>query len=168
VTAPSAAEEATAAPAPAAARPLPEWIREHRVCWETIAHFELHHRAKVMVGFDLTLLAAAPRGVALDPGGPEAVEIHTRLRALLRAVLPEGTHFELEPFDSSFHLRAENEWEPEVELTAEILPDGTFESPDEAVRRQVREVEERLARLGVRPRLWREGPRREAAGAGTP
>jgi hypothetical protein len=164
VNAPGAVEAAPPAPAPAARPPLPEWIREHRVCWETVAHFELHHRAKVMVGFDLTLLAAAPRRVALDPGGPEAVEIHARLRELLSAALPEGTHHEVEPFDASFHLRAENEWEPEVELTAEILPDGTFESPDEVVRRQVREVEERLGRLGVRPHLWREGPRRAPAG----
>ncbi len=135
---------------------LRTWIREHRVCWELSPRFELHLHERVQVGFDLTLLARHPQGLGDGPGCRTCRRHYETLREIALAVVPkdEGpTRCELTPFDASVHLRPETRWTPEIELNMAILHRaGTFNGVDEDERRCAAAMEERLRRLGARPR----------------
>ena len=140
---------------------LVAWIQEHQVCWEIAPYFEFYQHRKVQLGFNLVLVARPPETCAGDPGRPECALVFDKLAAIARSVIPAGARVHLEPFDASFHLRAATHWEPEVELTAEILHrEGTFEPLDESERRYAAAIAERLTALGVQERNW--NPRRAA------
>jgi hypothetical protein len=152
-----------AARAPVAAEysDLDAWIQEHQVCWEIAPYFEVHQHRKLQLGFNLMLVARPPASCALNPGREECALVFETLERIARRVVPEGARIHVEPFDASFHLRAETRWEPEVELTVEILHrTGTFEPPDEAERRYPALIKARLAALGAQEKSWR--PRKTA------
>ncbi len=134
------------------------WIREHRVCWELSPRVEFDQHRCVQVGFDLTLLARHPEALGDGPGCETCRRHYETLREIALAVVPkdEGpTRCELTPFDASVHLRPETRWTPEIELNMAILHrDGTFNGVDEDERRCAAAMEERLRRLGARPRAW--------------
>jgi hypothetical protein len=149
------------APVSAADEALGAWIREHQVCWEIAPYFEFHQHQKVQLGLNLVLVAKPPAGCVDDPGRQECALVFERLGEIARSVVPEGARIHVEPFDASFHLRAETRWQPEVELTVEILHrKGTFEPLDEAERRYPAAIEKRLTALGVQERSW--NPRKGA------
>ena len=140
---------------------LGAWIQEHQVCWEISPYFEFHQHRKIQLGLNLVLVGRPPAGTAGDPGGQECAFVFDKLAAIARSVIPEGVRFHLEPYDASFHLRADTRWEPEVELTAEILHrHGTFEPLDESERHYAAAIARRLAALGAQERTW--NPRKTA------
>jgi hypothetical protein len=127
---------------------LKAWARAHGVCWEITRHFEIVHDCKIQVGFDLALTAARPAACDGDPACAECARAHEGLERLALSLLPDGTQYDVEPFDGSFHL---GEYaEPELLLTVEIFsdsrdPDGT----DRSARSFVACVEAALRRLGI-------------------
>ena len=66
-----------------------------------------------------------------------------------------STKYEVEPFDASFHLRAESEWAPEVQLTVHIVHrEGYLRPLDECEKRCADEIQKALRGLGVQPKSW--------------
>jgi hypothetical protein len=59
------------------------------------------------------------------------------------------------PFHAALHMRPESQWNPEVLLEVEVRhPHGTFSPPEAEEEACVRNAQERLAALGVRPNVW--------------
>lgn len=144
------------APQPTAgapAVPLPEWVRQHELTWELGPRYAMVSRQKRQIGWDLRLHAEAPSGV--DPGTPRTDVLHERLRQIAAEAIPEGLSHQVEPFDSAFHLRPENEFEPEVELLAIIFRSDPESDVSEEEMAPLREVGRRLSALGAREKVWR-------------
>jgi hypothetical protein len=134
-------------------RELKDWIREHRVTYEQAPHFEVRRHEKLAAGVELRLRAPRSGPCTSDPGSPCCHAIHDKLREVARWVIPDSVRCEVESFDSSFHLRPEAQWEPEIELVVEIPPHaGTFAPADDADVAHARAIGESLERLGVRRR----------------
>jgi hypothetical protein len=141
---------------------LRAWIREHRVRWESGPALLVHRHETIAVGLTLTLSATPPEESRFQPGDEACAAVFQKLRGVLEAVVPEGSRVRIEPFDGSFRLLATGGWDPEVELSAEILHGETFEPVDDVERGQLAAIARRLAALGVRPRT------REAFGRPAP
>jgi hypothetical protein len=136
---------------------LRDWIREHKVTWETHPHYEMHAGGRVLVGMDLTLLARHPDPLHADPGCPECDAIHRALREIALAVVPQDEarfHVDIEPYRPALHMRPQTAWAPEIELDLEIYGSRTFAPMDQDEEHYVREVEHGLLRLGAQARNW--------------
>jgi hypothetical protein len=137
---------------------LKQWTRQHRVTYEVSPHFEMQRHQKVTTGFDLTLHAARSGPCTSDPGCACCHAIHDGLGVLVRQVVPNGARYQVEAFDSSFHLRPETQWEPEIELVAEIQPRaGAFASVDDGDAAYLEAIREALGRLGAQLGKWKDG-----------
>jgi hypothetical protein len=149
--------------------PLRLWIRDHRVCWEIGPLTEHDGHASRPVGLELRLFASHAADADAAPGCAVCVELHQTLRAVALLALPEEprpSRYEFEPFDSSFHMRPESGWRPEVQLVLRIVHGHDFFAPvDECERRCAAEIQDRLRCFGVQPRAWRD-PARGAGHAG--
>jgi len=145
------------APQPSATAPAPahlrDWVRQHEMSWEIGPHLELVHHQKLQIGWELRLHAQVPEGI--DPGTPRTDLVHERLREIVAHVLPEGLRYDVEPFDSAFHLRPENDFEPEVELLVMIFRSQPTEDVREEEKAPLQEMGRRLAALGARDKVWR-------------
>jgi hypothetical protein len=151
------------APVETAGGGLEAWVRRHQVCWEVGPYFEVHRDQKMQLGLSLTLLARPPTGGSLDPGREECAGVFEKLEEIVRRTIPPETRIHVEPYDAAFHLRPQTGWEPEVELTVEVLHrEGTFEPIDESERGGLALIRKRLSELGLQEGTW--DPRR-AAGA---
>jgi hypothetical protein len=127
---------------------LEEWVRVHRVTWESSS------RREAAPGLDLpelllvTLIGRQPGGhFPLGDGSCELV--FERLRAIATHALeavPEA-HYRFDPFDAAVRLRSEDDWVPEVELTLaiEVHPDSNAEARHELLGR----IASSLEGLGV-------------------
>jgi hypothetical protein len=137
---------------------LRAWIREHRVCWELSPHVEVHEHSRVQVGFDLTLSARHPEGLADGPGCQICRRHYETLCEIAQAAVPkdeQATRCVFAPFDASVHLRPETRWTPEIELNVAILHrDATFTDIDDDERRCAAQIEQELRRLGAQPGTW--------------
>jgi len=137
---------------------LSEWVREHRVTWEIGALQELVDHHPAAVGFELRLFGRHRTHAQVNPGCPECLALHQRLRAIAAAAFPREerpTRYEVEPFDSAFHLRPESDWAAEVQLTVRIVhADGYLRPLDECEKRCADEIQSALRRMGVQPRTW--------------
>jgi hypothetical protein len=133
---------------------LKAWIRDHHVCWELSPHVEQREHERVVVGYELTLLARYPETFKEGPGSTTREQIYEGLREVVAATLPEGesgSRFDFEPFDASVHLRPETQFAPEVELKVDILhAEGTFAPADAGEQRLAARIQDGLKRLGVR------------------
>lgn len=149
---------AVAMPASEAQRQLKQWVREHRVSWELSAWQEwVEHRATT-VGFELRLFGRYEAPTAARPDALQPAVVFERLRAIARAALPADqarTLCEVEPFDTSLHLRPESGWVPEVQLTIHLVHRGDYLLPlDEDQKRCAEDVKRALRSLGVQPKSW--------------
>lgn len=135
------------------------FIREGEVGLEVWPRSEVRDGRSVVVGYELTLSARHPRGLAADPGGEDSRRLYARLEALFQRALPAGADgllCRLAPFRPALVLRRENGWKAEVAATLEVLHGtATFASSDEAQRRLVERLEARLEALGARLRSHR-------------
>jgi hypothetical protein len=135
---------------------LKDWIREHRVTYEEAPHFEVRRHEKLVAGVELRLHAPRSGPCTSDPACPSCHAIHEKLHEIARRVAPNGVRYEVEGFDSSFHLRPEAQWEPEIELVAEVLPrGGTFAPADDADAAPAMAIGKALERLGVQAGKWK-------------
>lgn len=134
---------------------LEEWIRRHRVSYEVSPHVEMRGHERASTGYDVALHAARTGPCTRDPGCPSCHEIHGGLARILRGVVPDGVPYDIAPFDASFHLRPETQWESEIELIAQIpAPRGAAAPAEPADLERFGAVRAALERLGVRPRRW--------------
>lgn len=147
---------------------LKEWVRQHRVTWELGPWRELVEHAPATVGFELRLFGQHGPDVHADPGCAECVALHGKLRAVALAAFPKEhplTQYEIEPFDSSFHLRPDAEWTPEVQLTVHIVHrEGYLRPVDECEKRCAEEIQQALRALGVQPKTWSDSRRGASPG----
>ena len=134
-----------------------QWARANKASWELTPLVEMHRGERVQVGFELELYARIPAGLAAEDEGPlEALWIRLReIAESLPATLAEAARIEVEPFEPADRLRPETNFAPEVLLKARLFHSSDYFAPvDEADRRQVKPVEDRLSALGLRQRSW--------------
>jgi hypothetical protein len=136
--------------------PSPESVRAfakgHRVSGEIQPHYEIHDHRRIQTGFDLTLVASRSERCAGDPGCGECRRVHDLLRDVACAALPEGWRHTVEPFDAAFHYRRETGWGPEIVAVVQLLPSSqTLGAVDAAASRELSEILNRLAGMGVHP-----------------
>ncbi len=142
---------------------LKDWIREHRVTWELSPWQELVDHRPATVAFELRLFGRhGPHSRAM-PGCKQCVSLHEKLRAIALAAFPKEhrpTKYEVKPFDASFHMRAESEWEPEVQLTVHIVHrEGYLRPLDECEKRCAQEIQKALRGMGVQAKSWSDSRR---------
>jgi hypothetical protein len=126
---------------------LQQWVREHRVTWETASRREAVHGQDSLAELELTLVGHCPHSqvpVVFPDGG---ALVYERLRSIALHVLepvPEA-RYSIDPFDAAVRLRAEEGFTPEVELTLVVEQ-----------RRALAPIESGLQQLGVQRMRWRE------------
>lgn len=137
---------------------LEQWVRGHRVTWETRPRREPPEGQDAPAEIELTLLGRSPDG--RFPAGDDGYRlVYDRLRAIALHVLESvpGARHRMDPFDAAVRLRPEHDWAPEVELSL-VIEDGAPDSSDSGgARRQLAEIESGLERLGAQRGHWR-GP----------
>ena len=155
-----------------ASETLQEWVTAHKVCWELSPLVELDQHpgkplTRVQVGFELQLFARHAEDVKPSPACPECVSLYEKLRAIALFALPKEnrpSRYEVAGFDSSFHLRPESSWVPEVQLTLRIIHGSDYFNPlDDCEKKCATEIQEQLRALGAHPKAW---PQAGARGGG--
>lgn len=143
-------------PAAVGVEQLQKWVREHRVTWETTSRRETTQGQDGPAELQLALLGRYPGG-RLPEGCDDCELMYERLRSIAVHVLelvPE-VGYRIDPFDAAVHLRAEEEWAPEVEFSLVIeIPEP---NPSDAGhrRRVLDRIESGLGQLGVQRKHWR-------------
>jgi hypothetical protein len=149
--------EPITAPAVASVAELEQWVREHRVVWETRSRTDAMPGPDGPAALELTLLGRYPGGRL--PVGCDACElVYERLRSIaLHALAPvPEAKYRLDPFDAAVHLRPEQDWTPEVELTL-VIEAAEHDPSDVGFRqRTLTRLESGLEQLGVQRKHWRE------------
>jgi hypothetical protein len=136
---------------------LEQWVREHRVTWETRARREPPEGQDARAEIELTLLGRYPGG--RFPAGDDGCRlVYGRLRAIALHVLESvpGARLRIDPFDAAVRLRPEHDWTPEVEVSLVIEDAGLDPADNGSTRRLLAEIESGLERLGVQRTHWRE------------
>lgn len=147
-----------APPAAVGVGELEQWVREHRVTWETRARREPPEGQDARAEIEVTLLGRSPDG--RFPEGDDGYRlVYDRLRAIALHVLESipGTRHRMDPFDAAVRLRPEHDWAPEVELSLVIEDAAPDPSDDDGARRPLAAIESGLERLGAQRGRWR-GP----------
>lgn len=158
--------EPVSAPAAANVAELEQWVREHRVTWETRSRREAAQGQDGPAELELTLLGRCPGG-HFPVGDDGCALVYERLQSIALHVLESvaGARYRLDPFDAAVRVRPEQDWAPEVELTL-VLEAADHDPPDVAHgRRLLAEIESGLERLGIQRKHWRctsRTPRRHA------
>jgi hypothetical protein len=145
------------APAPVGVAELEAWVRELRVTWETRLRRDTTQDPDEPAELELSLLGRHPGG-PLSVGCDGCELVYERLRSIalhVLAAVPMAT-YRFDPFDAAVHLRPEQDWTPEVELTVVVeVPAG--DSPDAGIeRRTLAPIESALERLGAQRKHWQE------------
>jgi len=135
---------------------LEDWVREHRVTWETSSRREAAAGPDVPPPLLVTLIGRYPGG--RFPAGDDGFTlVFERLRQVALhalASVPEA-RFRIDPFDAAVRLRPEGDWVPEVELSLVLEPDGDPADTDGRSELLGR-IESGLEQLGVRRKQWGE------------
>jgi hypothetical protein len=136
-------------------------VREHQVCWEVAPINEMRGHDRIQVGYELRLFARhAARNTS--PGSMAARTLHEKMSAVAAFVAPSEcrpSRCEIAPFDASFHMRPESQWQPEVQLTVRIIhEEGYLRAIDACETRCAREIAARLHGLGAQEKAWHATP----------
>lgn len=135
---------------------LKAWVREGRITFEQAPLLEQVKGGRVQVGVEFRLFARLPESAKMDPGGPQSRDLHAKLRAIARSLLPKeprATRCEVEPFDAALRLRPETHWAPEVQLSLRVEHRAGYLRPiDGAGRQCATEIRKDLRALGAEPR----------------
>lgn len=131
---------------------LKQIIEKHTVRQEVWPHYEMAGGKRVLVGFDLELYATHDHGsTRLSPGCRACVETFADLKRIADWILPKeprNSQYEIPPFEPS--LRASGSGPFEVVLPIRIEHREHFFDPvDECEERCLREMQAKLAALGV-------------------
>jgi hypothetical protein len=137
---------------------LQEWVREHRVTWETTSRKEATQGRERPAALELTLMGRYPGGQLLVAAADVCALVYERLRSIALHVLepvPEA-RYSIDPFDAAVRLRAEEGWAPEVELTLVIEAAEHDPSDPGLERRALARIESGLEQLGAQRKHWHE------------
>ena len=149
--------EPISAPAVASVAELEQWVREHRVIWESTSRREVAPGQDAPAELELTLLGRCPGGHF--PVGEQGYSlVYDRLQSIALHVLESiaEARYRIDPFDAAVRVLPEEDWTPEVELTL-VLEAADQDPPDAGHgRRQLAEIESGLDRLGVQRKHWHE------------
>jgi hypothetical protein len=149
--------EPNSAPAVASVAELEQWVREHRVTWESTSRRDVAPGQDGPAELEITLLGRYPGG-HFPVGGDGYSLVYERLQSIALHVLGPvpGARYRLDPFDAAVHLRAEEGWTPEVELTFVVEPAEHDPSDVGFRQRTLTRLESGLEQLGVQRKHWRE------------
>lgn len=139
---------------------LTAWAQQHEVTWELSPWHEMAAGRVTSVGLELRLFARHDAEAHPSPGCALCVNLYEQLRQLAMTCLPtepHATRYDIDPFDSAFHLRPEHHWIPEIQVALHITHrDGYLAPLDECEKRCADEIQRALRRLGAQPRVWSE------------
>jgi hypothetical protein len=135
------------------------WAQQAKAAWEVTPLIEMERGAQVQVGFELSLYARVPTGVAPGGDGQAVAEaLWDRMREIAESLLPlagADGRVEVDPFEAATRLRPETQFAPEVLLTARLFHGPDLLQPVEpGEREQLKPLEDRLHELGLKPRSW--------------
>ena len=148
--------EPISTPAAASVAELEQWVREHRVTWETRSRREAAQGQEGPAELELALLGRYPGG-HFPVGGDGYSLVYERLQSIALHVLESvaEARYRFDPFDAAVRVRPEEDWTPEVELTL-VLEAADHDPQDAGHRRLVARIESGLEQLGVQRKHWRE------------
>ena len=133
-------------------RELKQIIEKHTVRYEVWPHYEMAAGKRVIVGFDLELCGTHDHGnTRLSPGCHLCKETYSDLRCVAEWILPKEDRpsaYDIPPFDESLHGSAKGTFEVVVPIRIEHRH-GFFDPVDACEERCLKEMEEKLAELGV-------------------
>jgi len=132
-----------------------EFVRRHRVCFETYPIIAVRRGTRIQVGFELELGAMMPESLG-EPLRDRRLcqRLFDGLCDLARAVISgayPGIRFEIGPCDSALRYSGSPGLHPEVLLRLRILHRKNYFDPlDEEETRCLFDTERALRQLGVR------------------
>jgi len=133
-------------------RELRQIIAKHTVRYEVWPHYEVTEGKRVVVGFDLELYGTHDHGnTRLSPGCHLCAETFADLRRVAQWILPKEerpSQYDIPPFDQSLHASASGRFEVAVPIRIEHRH-GHFGPVDDCEERCLKEMQEKLAELGV-------------------
>jgi hypothetical protein len=128
-------------------------IQKHTIRYEVWPHYELSGGKRLVVGFDLELYGTHDHGnTSLSPGCQICRETYTDLRRLAEWILPKEqrpSKYEIPPFDQTLRASAGGPFEVVVPIRIEHRH-GFFDPVDDCEERCLKEMQGKLAELGVR------------------
>jgi hypothetical protein len=138
---------------------LRKLVRKHKVSWEVWPEYHIDREGKrIQIGFELNLIGTHDHSEKIiEPGSPECMKIYESLSRIAHWITPreEDTLYEIGIFDASIHYSSQRRFRPEIILTAKILHKEGFDRPTDASEVQsLKEMEEKLERLGARKGNW--------------
>jgi hypothetical protein len=134
------------------------WAAQVKCAWELAPLIEMERGAEVQVGFELSLYARVPGGVA-DLEREASVEgIWDRLREIAESLVPlagKDARLEVDPFDAAARLRPEAQFAPEILLSARLFHGSDLLAPVKpGDRERLKPLEDRLREMGLRSKSW--------------
>ena len=132
--------------------PLKVIVEKHTVRYEVWPHCEMNDGKQVTVGFDLELRGTHDHGnTSLSPGCPVCTATFSDLLQIAGWILPKEkrpSEYDLPPFDQSLTQSGKGPYEVVLRIRIEHRHDF-FGPIDDCERRCLKEMEGRLAELGV-------------------
>jgi len=129
------------------------WAAQVKAAWELAPLIEMERGEEVQVGFELSLYARVPGGVASSLERAVVEGIWDRLREIAESLVPlmgADGRLEVDPFDDAARLRPETDFEPEVLLSARLFHGSDPLAPVKAGdRERLKPIEDRLQVLGL-------------------
>jgi len=139
---------------------LRKLVRKYKVCWEVWPEYHIDREGKrIQIGFELNLIGSHDHSEKiLEPGCPECMKIYEDLSRIAHWIIPQvegDILYEIGIFDASIHYSSQRRFRPEIILTVKILHKEGFDRPTDASEVQsLKEMEEKLERLGARKGNW--------------
>ena len=158
--------------APTLAERLKEIARRHQTCYEVWPEWSTKDGQKLQIGFELQLCGvnehAVPNGKHPVPGCPQCFHTYSELREIAEWILPleeRPSRYDIQGFDHALHQApSKRQRRSEVVVTVVIMHRSDFNRPvDDCESRCLREMREKLSRLGIREDIWRSENEPEAS-----
>ena len=139
-------------------------VGRHRVCYETWPESLMVNGQHVKVGFLLELNGIHGHdGDHIRPGCEHCQRTYEDLRQIAEWIMPKeerASYYDVEPFDRALRQTPKRKFRQEVVLGMRILHRHGFDQPiDECEKRCLKEMQQKLAELGVHEGEWRAHPR---------
>ena len=141
---------------------LRQLAARHGARFEVLPEMQVVNHGVIKVGFELQLwgLHEHPKGVM--PGCQECVKTYAALKEIAAWILPKEERpswYEIQGFDRALHMDPDVKDRDEVLLEVKILHRHDFFAPiDACEERCLREMRQRLGRLGMREGMRRLAP----------
>lgn len=147
-------------------------VRRHQVCYEVWPEWSTKDGRKIQIGFELQLCGVnehvAQNGNHPMPGCPVCFHTYSELRQIAERILPldeRPSRYEIQAFDHALHQApSKRQRRSEVVVTIVIMHRSDFNRPvDDCESKCLKEMRERLLRLGIHEDVWRLEVEQEAS-----